>query len=321
MNDTILELKDISKFFAIKGGLFKCSSEYLKAVNRVNLSIRRGESLGLVGESGCGKTTLAKIILNLYKPTSGKIFYDGEDITALSKKEQMHLRTKIQIVFQDPFSSLNPRMNIGDIIGEPLLIHSHMDRKERMCAVHEVMDRVGLNTKHCKRYPHEFSGGQRQRIMIAKALILKPEILVCDEAVSALDVSIQSQILNLLIDLKKELNLTLVFISHNLTVVDYICDRIVVMYLGKIVEIAIRDELYANPMHPYVTALLSAIPIADPTHTSKRIILQGEVPSPVNPPRGCAFRNRCWNGDESCLEMPELIEVRPDHFVACRKIR
>jgi oligopeptide/dipeptide ABC transporter ATP-binding protein len=311
-------LQDISKFFPIQKKHFFETQQYLKAVNHVNLTINNGETLGLVGESGCGKTTLAKIILNLYKPTTGNILFEGKNITNLPSKEERSVRKNIQMVFQDPFASLNPRMSIGDIIAEPLIVQTDMNKTERQKRVEEIMDKVGLNKKFKSRYPHEFSGGQRQRVMIAKALILNPKVLVCDEPVSALDVSIQSQILNLLLDLKKELGLTMLFISHNLMVVDYICDRIAVMYLGKIVELSDRESLYKHPVHPYTQALLSAIPIPDPDVNTKRIILQGEVPSPINPPEGCAFRNRCPKAKSICSEIPHFVQVEQKHSVACQ---
>lgn len=314
----ILQINNVSKYFPVRNSkLFLKKKDTLKAVNDVSLNIYPGDTIGIVGESGCGKTTLAKMILHLQKPTKGQILYNEIDIYSLDKAETKHLRTEIQIVFQDPFSSLNPRMRVGEIIGEPLKIHYKLTKDDFEKRVIDIMMKVGINPKHINRFPHEFSGGQRQRIMIAKALILKPKILVCDEPVSALDVSIRSEILNLLSDLKKEMEFTILFISHDLTVVEYICSRIAVMYLGKVVETAIGDDLYAKAIHPYTKALLSAIPIPDPHHKSERIILEGDVPSPINPPVGCFFKNRCIFKNEKCDVPPVLNEREPQHFVAC----
>ena len=314
----ILQIRNVSKYFPVKTSkIFKKEKIHLKAVNDVSLDIYPGDTLGIVGESGCGKTTLAKMILHLQKPTKGQILYNGTDIYSLDKTETKKLRTEIQIVFQDPFSSLNPRMRVGEIIGEPLKIHYNLSKDEYAKRVMEIMITVGINPKHINRFPHEFSGGQRQRIMIAKALILKPKVLVCDEPVSALDVSIRSEILNLLSDLKKEMEFTILFISHDLTVVEYICSRIAVMYLGKVAETATEAQLYSKPIHPYTKALFSAIPIPDPHHKSERIILEGDVPSPINPPTGCFFKNRCMYRNGKCNEPPVLSEREPAHFVAC----
>ncbi|WP_320129684.1 oligopeptide/dipeptide ABC transporter ATP-binding protein [uncultured Sphaerochaeta sp.] len=314
----IIQIKGVSRYFPVKNSsMFSRKKDFLKAVNDVSLNIYPGDTIGIVGESGCGKTTLAKMILHLQKPTKGQILYNGVDIYSLGKKETKKLRTEIQIVFQDPFSSLNPRMRVGDIIGEPLKIHYKLSKDEYVRKVQDIMARVGINPKHINRYPHEFSGGQRQRIMIAKALILRPKVLVCDEPVSALDVSIRSEILNLLSDLKKEMEFTILFISHDLTVIEYICSRIAVMYLGKVVESAGESQLYKDPIHPYTKALLSAIPIPNPHHKSTRIILEGDVPSPINPPIGCFFKNRCIYKSEKCNEPPKLVERSENHFVAC----
>lgn len=319
--ENILEIEELRKWYRTKRGFLSAEAGALKAVDGVSLAIRRGESLGLVGESGCGKSTLAKVVLRLKEPTSGRIVFDGRDITGLRHKELQKLRQDMQIVFQDPFSSLNPRMRVGDIVAEPLRIHHLCSGAELEKRVDRMLERVGLKTAHKKRHPHEFSGGQRQRIMIAKALILNPKMLFCDEPVSALDVSIRSEILNLFVDLKKEFNLTLLFISHDLMVVEYLCRRVAVMYLGKIVEIADRKTIYESPAHPYTKALLSSIPMPDPTRKSERIILKGDLPSPRNPPLGCRFRNRCWMAAESCLNEPELRAIGDGHHTACHFAR
>lgn len=315
--ENILEITDLKKWYEPERGLLSPAASPLKAVDGVSLTVRRGESVGLVGESGCGKSTLAKVALRLKEPTSGRIVFDGQDITNLKQGELRKFRANMQIVFQDPFSSLNPRMRAGDIVAEPLKIHRICAGIELERTVDRMFERVGLKTAHKKRHPHEFSGGQRQRIMIAKALILNPKMLFCDEPVSALDVSIRSEILNLFVDLKKEFNLTMLFISHDLTVVEYICQRVVVMYLGKIVEIADRETIYKTPRHPYTQALLSSIPMPDPTRKSERIILKGDIPSSRNPPQGCRFRNRCWLAGDACLKDQELRTVGVNHQVAC----
>ncbi len=315
----LLEVKNLKKYFPIKAGVFKRTVGWVKAVDDVSFFIRKGETLGLVGESGCGKTTTGRTILRLIEPTAGSVHYNGEDLLAMSKRKMNKYRTKLQMIFQDPYGSLDPRMRVKDIIAEGLKAAHIGNRKERYEMVKEYMEKVGLSPLYVNRFPHEFSGGQRQRIGIARALIMNPELIVCDEAVSALDVSIQAQILNLLDDLQKEFNLTYLFIAHDLNVVKHISDRIVVMYLGKIVEIASKHELFNNPLHPYTKALLSANPIPDPTIERKdRIILQGDVPSPANPPKGCRFHPRCWLAKPVCSEEePPLVEVRPDHYVAC----
>jgi len=316
----LLEVKNLKKYFPIKAGVFKRTVGWVKAVDGVSFYIRKGETLGLVGESGCGKTTTGQTILRLIEPTSGTVHYGGVDLLSLSKRKMNKYRSKLQIIFQDPYSSLDPRMRVKDIIAEGLKsAHIGGSRKNRYDIVKKYMDRVGLSPLYMNRFPHEFSGGQRQRIGIARALVLNPELIVCDEAVSALDVSIQAQILNLLDDLQKDFNLTYLFIAHDLNVVKHISDRIVVMYLGKIVEIANKHELFINPLHPYTKALLSANPIPDPTVKRKdRIILRGDVPSPANPPSGCRFHPRCWMAKPICSqEDPPLIEVQPDHYVAC----
>ncbi len=317
--NVLLEVKNLKKYFPIKAGVFKRTVGWVRAVDDVSFFIRKGETLGLVGESGCGKTTTGRTILRLIEPTAGSVHYNGMDLLALSRRKMNKYRTKLQMIFQDPYGSLDPRMRVKDIIAEGLKSAHIGNRKERYDMVKEYMEKVGLSPLYMNRFPHEFSGGQRQRIGIARALIMNPELIVCDEAVSALDVSIQAQILNLLDDLQKEFHLTYLFIAHDLNVVKHISDRIVVMYLGKIVEIASKHELFNNPLHPYTKALLSANPIPDPTIERKdRIILQGDVPSPANPPKGCRFHPRCWLAKPVCSqEEPPLIEVRPDHYVAC----
>lgn len=315
----LLEVENLKKHFPVRSG-FR-NKKFVSAVDGVSLYINKGETLGLVGESGCGKSTIGRTILRLYEPTDGKIIFDGEDITHVPMAP---FRKRMQIVFQDPYSSLNPRMTVGDIVGEPLDIQQKgMSRKERNDIVTSQLQLVGLNTEHMNRYPHEFSGGQRQRISIARALTIKPEFIVCDEPVSALDVSIQAQVINMLIELQQKLGLTYLFIAHDLAVVRHISNRIGVMYLGCMMEICDSDELYRNPLHPYTRTLLSAIPIPDPniSRSSKRIILEGDVPSPIDPPSGCRFRTRCPHAREVCGEKrPELIEISPAHFCACHKV-
>ena len=299
---------------------FGGKTQPLKAVDDVSFHIKKGETLGLVGESGCGKSTTGRTIIRLYEPTAGEIIYDGKDIAKLNKKELMVYRKKIQMIFQDPYASLNTRMTVGDIISEPLEIHNLAHGKEKMEKVHDLLQRVGLNPDHAARYPHEFSGGQRQRIGIARALAVQPEFIIADEPISALDVSIQAQVVNMLEDLQHELGLTYLFIAHDLSMVKHISNRIGVMYLGKLVELASSDELYSKPTHPYTQALLSAIPVPDPNvaKANKRIILEGDVPSPLNPPSGCRFRTRCRYATEKCaIEEPVLKEVASGHSVAC----
>ena len=320
----LVEVKNLKQYFDINVGLFK--TKPLKAVDDVSFSINRRETLGLVGESGCGKTTVGRTILNLYKPTAGEIWYDGKLIK--TKQDLNEFRKKATMVFQDPYSSLNPRMTVADIIGEPLDIHNVYDkfkqgRAERQERILQLMDYVGLNSEHAARYAHEFSGGQRQRIGIARALALNPEFIVCDEPVSALDVSIQAQVINMFQELQEELGLTYLFIAHDLLVVRHISDRIAVMYLGKIVELADADEIYEHPLHPYSKALMSAVPVPDPkiAKANERITLAGDIPSPLNAPSGCPFRTRCPYATERCaLEMPEFKEVSKGHFVACHNM-
>lgn len=318
-NAVLVEVQDLKKHFPIRGGIPSRVVGSVKAVDGVSFAIKKGEVLGLVGESGSGKTTVGRTLLRLIEPTGGRILFGGEDITELPKDKLRPYRRRMQIIFQDPFSSLNPRMTVGDIIAEPLIIHGlAKDPKERTERVAELLKLVGLSPDHMRRYPHEFSGGQRQRIGIARALAVAPEFIVADEPVSALDVSIQAQVVNLLQDLKEELGLTLLFIAHDLAVVEYISDRVAVMYLGKVMELAPAQELYRNPKHPYTEALLSAVPIPDPTVKRERIVLQGDIPSPINPPSGCVFRTRCRYALPECAHtVPELKEVAPGHYKAC----
>ncbi len=317
-NKVLLEAKNLVKHYPILGGVFLKEVASVKAVDNVNIKIKEGETLGLVGESGCGKTTLGRAILRLEEPNAGEVLFEGEDVLKYDQSQLRALRKKMQIIFQDPFSSLNPRKTVGSIIGEPLLIHGEKSRKVRNDKVQELLEVVGLKKEHMKRYPHMFSGGQRQRIGVARALALNPKLIVCDEAVSALDVSIQAQVLNLLKDLQGEFGLTYLFISHDLHVVEHISDRVAVMYVGKVAETAGSDELYKEPLHPYTQALLSASPMPDPNAKRNRIILKGDVPSPINPPPGCRFHTRCLYAKEICSQQePELKELRNDHLVAC----
>jgi len=328
----LVEVRHLVKYFPIKGGILQRTVGLVQAVDDVSFDVRRGETLGLVGESGCGKTTIGRLILRLIEPTAGEIRFDGTDITGLKGSALAHLRRQMQIIFQDPYASLDPRTPIGDSIGEGLRIHRIGTPKEQREKVRRMMDLVGLMPYQARRYPHEFSGGQRQRIGIARALVLEPKLIVCDEPVSALDVSIQAQVLNLLKSLQRELDLTYVFIAHNMGVVEHISDRVAVMYLGRIAEIADRTDMFRAPQHPYTQALMSAIPIPDPEQRRKRIILKGDVPSPVNPPSGCRFNPRCQlraelGGPEICVtDVPALVDVRGDgssgaqpgnHAVAC----
>lgn len=323
-SNPIVEIKNLQKFFPItSNSIFARVKGENKAVNGVSIAIKRGETLGLVGESGCGKSTVGRTILKLYEPTGGEILFNGENITNYSPRKMKPLRTKMQIIFQDPYSSLNPRHSVGEIIGASFTIHgldsASAGKKEIKRLVQELMERVGLNPEHYNRYPHEFSGGQRQRIGIARALALKPEFIVCDEPVSALDVSIQAQVINLLDDLKSDFGLSYLFIAHDLSVVQHISDRVAVMYLGKIMELAPTEEIYQRPHHPYTKALLSAIPIPDPVLESAReqIVLSGELPSPSNPPMGCVFNTRCWKAQPRCFsEEPVLHHVEKSE-VAC----
>jgi len=314
----LLEVKHLKKHFPIKGGVFSKTIGYVYAVDDINFTLEKGETLGLVGESGCGKSTTGRTILRLIEPTDGTINFEGQDITNLDKSAMRALRREMQIIFQDPYASLNPRMTVGSIIGEPLEIHKIAKGSEKEERVASLLQKVGLRAEDMRKYPHEFSGGQRQRIGIARALALNPKLIVCDEPVSALDVSIQAQVINLLEDLQAEFGLSYLFIAHNLNVVEHISDRVAVMYLGQIVELATDEELYKNPQHPYTEALLSAVPIPDPTVKKKRIILEGDVPSPINPPKGCHFHTRCMYKDKICEEVePEFKDIGGGHWVAC----
>lgn len=319
MSQPLIQIKDLVKSFPIKGGLFGREVASVKAVSGVNLEIRKGETLGLVGESGCGKSTLGRCVIRLIEPTSGQVFLDGKDITQTHGEELRALRRRMQIIFQDPYASLNPRMTVGSIISEPLEIHKLFDsKKDRDDRVKQLIETVGLRPEHINRYPHEFSGGQRQRIGIARALAVEPEFIVCDEPVSALDVSIQAQVINLLMDLQQKLGLTYLFIAHDLKVVEHISNRVAVMYLGRVVEIAKSEELYKHPTHPYTRALLSAIPTPTPKKNTDRIILTGDVPSPIRPPSGCHFHPRCPIANEKCkTDVPQLANVRDDHQASC----
>lgn len=318
MNEVLMKVQDLSKHFTIETDFFGKPVSVLKAVDKVSFSIDKGEAFGLVGESGCGKTTFGKILVNLYRPSGGKIFFEGQELTALNEKQRRPYCKDIQMIFQDPYASLNPRMTVGDIIAEPIIINGLLPMREVEERVIYLLNCVGLARHQRNRFPHEFSGGQRQRVGIARALAVEPKLIVCDEPVSALDVSIQAQVLNLLDDLKAEFGLTYLFIAHGLNVVKHISDRVGVMYLGKIVEIAPKHELYANPLNPYTQALLSAIPIINPEKKKERIILKGDVPSPINPPAGCRFSSRCFKELEQCKQKaPELKEVSPNHWVAC----
>ncbi|PAV30465.1 dipeptide/oligopeptide/nickel ABC transporter ATP-binding protein [Virgibacillus profundi] len=318
MTKHLLEVDGLKKHFPIKKGLFGKTVGAVKAVNDVSFYVKEGETLGIVGESGCGKSTTGRSLVRLLEPTEGKVSFDGQDITKFSANDMRKVRRNIQMVFQDPYASLNPRHTIEKILAEPLIVHGMKDAKKRKEKIYEFLEIVGLNAFHAKRYPHQFSGGQRQRIGIARALMTNPKLIIADEPVSALDVSIQAQVLNLMQDLQKEFNLTYIFIAHDLGVVRHISDRIAVMYLGKIVEITDSNELHQNPMHPYTQALLSAVPIPDPHHDENEVVLEGDMPSPANPPTGCAFHTRCPFKMDVCTKaVPELKEQKPGHFAAC----
>ncbi|CDC68029.1 MULTISPECIES: ABC transporter ATP-binding protein [environmental samples] len=314
----LLEVKDLKKWFPSSKSPFSGKKQYVKAVDGVSFTLHYGETLGIVGESGCGKSTMGRSVLRLLEPTSGQIFFEGKNFTALNKKELRKSRSELQIIFQDPYASLDPRMTIGDIIAEPLDIQLKLSEKERMERVLKMMERVGLNTRYVNRYPHEFSGGQRQRIGIARAMILNPKVVVCDEPVSALDVSIQAQVINLLKDMQKEMGMAYIFISHDFSVIKHISDRVAVMYLGRVMEIADKNDLYKHPMHPYTVALLSAIPVPDRKHKKEKIVLEGDLPSPVNPPSGCVFHTRCPRAQEICkTQVPQQKDYGNGHCCAC----
>jgi oligopeptide/dipeptide ABC transporter ATP-binding protein len=319
MAENLLEVKNLKKYFPVKAGIFKRTVAHVKAVDDISFAVKEGETLGLVGESGCGKSTTGRTILRLLEATAGEVIFEGKSVMDLDKKSMREIRRDMQIIFQDPYASLNPRMTVADIVGEPLDIHKlAKNKKERNEKVKEILENVGLGAEYMNRYPHEFSGGQRQRIGVARALAVDPKLIIADEPVSALDVSVQAQVVNLLQDLQKEYGLTYLFIAHDLSVVKHISDRVAVMYLGKIVELTDKKELFKNPIHPYTQSLLSAIPEADPKKKKDRIILEGDVPSPVDPPSGCRFHPRCPKAFEPCsVKEPEFKEYGDGHFAAC----
>ncbi|MGV7975449.1 MAG: ABC transporter ATP-binding protein [Anaerolineaceae bacterium] len=316
----LLQVQNLKKYFPVSRQLFSSQRRYVKAVDDVSFDVLEGETLGLVGETGCGKTTVARTILQLYRPTSGQVLFDGVDLASLQENDLRKMRSRMQMIFQDPYASLNPRMTVGAIIAAPLDVHTQLNQKEKRERVQELLKLVGLNPDFVNRYPHEFSGGQRQRIGIARALALNPDLIICDEPISSLDVSIQAQVVNLLEELQNRLGLTYIFVAHDLSMVRHISDRMVVMYLGKVMELADRNEIYLHPLHPYTRALMSAVPIPDPdkARNRKRIILKGDIPSPLNPPQGCNFNTRCPIAAERCFkEDPEYREISPNHWVAC----
>ena len=319
-NNVLLQVKDLVKHFPIHQGVFRRQVGAVRAVDGISFDVREGETLGLVGESGCGKTTAGRTLMQLYRPTSGSVLFEGVDLVRLKAGDLRRMRRKMQIIFQDPYASLNPRMSVQDIIGEPLVVHGVASGKDVQERVHQLLELVGLSPTFSNRFPHEFSGGQRQRIGVARALALQPSFIVCDEPISALDVSVQAQVVNLLEELQDQFHLTYLFIAHDLSMVRHISDRVAVMYLGVVVELASRDEIYESPLHPYTQALLSAVPIPDPFAEAqrRRVILEGDVPTPTNPPSGCRFRTRCPIAQPVCAESrPEFRELKPGHFVAC----
>jgi oligopeptide transport system ATP-binding protein len=318
----LLQVRDLKKYFPVRRGfLIKSTVGQIRAVDGISFNVHRGETLGLVGESGCGKSTTGRVIMRVMPPTAGKVRFQEADLHQLKGAELRQTRMRMQMIFQDPYASLNPRMSVGRFIEEPLIIHTQQSSAERNARLGELLELVGLDPRFGRRYPHEFSGGQRQRIGIARALALNPDFVLCDEPISALDVSVQAQVVNLLQDLQEQLGLTYLFIAHDLSMVRHISDRVAVMYLGKLMEKAGKEDLYASPLHPYTQALLSAVPVADPTVNRQRIILQGDVPSPANPPPGCVFNTRCPLAEEICFkEIPELREVEPGHFAACHLV-
>lgn len=322
MSEYLLEVKDIKKYFTTKGGFLSGPKRVVKAVDGVSFQLKEGEILGIVGESGCGKSTLGRTILRLVEADEGQILFDGKDIRALSREEMRQMRREMQIIFQDPGASLNPRMTVGELIREPLeLFQPELTGQAQLEQIYRLMDMVGIDRSYLSRFPHEFSGGQRQRIGIARALAARPKLVICDEPVSALDVSVRAQVLNLIDSLKDRFHLTYIFISHDLSVVHHICNRVAVMYLGRIVEMADKDDLYTKPLHPYTQALLSAIPLPDPSTHRERVILQGDVPNPANPPKGCHFHLRCPYATQSCTQQaPTLTQLEPGHFVACHRV-
>jgi len=318
MSDVLLEVKGLKKYFPIRGGVLQSTVGHVRAVDGVDFTVHQGKTLGVVGESGCGKSTMGRSVLRLIEPTSGEVSFEGKNILSMSKQQMRVMRRQMQIVFQDPYASLNPRYSIEKTLVEPMEIHNLYSKKERLERVKNLLERVGLDPDYAQRFPHEFSGGQRQRIGIARALTLNPKLIILDEPVAALDVSVQSQVLNLLEDLQKEFNLTYVFVAHDLSVVRHISDDILVMYLGKMAEKADSETLFVDPLHPYTKALLSAVPVPDPDYKRERIILQGDMPSPANPPSGCPFHTRCPVATDICSQkVPEWKEVKPNHLVAC----
>ncbi len=318
MTEPLLKVEGLKKYFPIRKGLLSRVSGHVKAVDDVSFYVNKGETLGIVGESGCGKSTTGRMLMRLLEPSEGKVFFDGKELTSISNDDMRKARREIQMVFQDPYASLNPRHTIEKILEEPLIVHGIGDSKERKKKVRDFLEIVGLSSYHAKRYPHQFSGGQRQRIGIARALMTNPKLIIADEPVSALDVSIQAQVLNLMQDLQKELNLTYIFIAHDLGVVRHISDRVGVMYLGKMVEVAVSEKLYDKPLHPYTQALLSAVPVPDPNFVRDQILIKGDIPSPSNPPSGCTFHTRCPFKMDVCTKIvPKLVEVEPGHSVAC----